>query len=50
MQQDPLVTISLHVRQSQLVRLDELATAEHTSRAELVREAIDLLLLRFERP
>jgi len=41
---DPLVTVSLHVRQSQLAELDELADAEHTSRAALVREAIDRLL------
>ncbi|HEX9871852.1 MAG TPA: ribbon-helix-helix domain-containing protein [Candidatus Tectomicrobia bacterium] len=41
---DPLVTVSLHVRQSQLAELDQLADAEHTSRAALVREAIDRLL------
>ena len=42
--EDPLVTVNLHVRQSQLAELDQQADAEHTSRAELVREAIDLLL------
>jgi hypothetical protein len=41
---DPLVTVSVHLRKSQLARLDQLANAEHTSRAALVREAIDLLL------
>lgn len=46
---DPLVTVNLHVRQSQLATLDQLADAEHTSRAELVREAIDLLLKRLKR-
>jgi hypothetical protein len=40
-----LVTVSLHVRQSQLAALDQLADAEHTSRAALVREAIDRLLI-----
>jgi len=47
---DPLVTVSLHLRKSQLTALDQLANAEHTSRAELVREAIDLLLKRLTRP
>jgi Ribbon-helix-helix protein, copG family len=41
---DPLVTVSLHVRKSQLAELDQLADAEHISRAALVREAIDRLL------
>ena len=41
---NPLVTVSLHVRKSQLAELDQLADAEHTSRAALVREAIDRLL------
>ena len=41
---DPLVTVSLHVRQGQRVALDQLAEAAHTSRAALVREAIDRLL------
>jgi metal-responsive CopG/Arc/MetJ family transcriptional regulator len=41
---DSLVTVSLHVRKSQLTELDQLADAEHTSRAALVREAIDRLL------
>jgi hypothetical protein len=41
---DPLVTVSLHVRQSQLAELDQLEDAEHTSRASLVREATDRLL------
>jgi predicted transcriptional regulator len=36
--------VSLHVRQSQLTALDQLADAAHTSRAALVREAIDRLL------
>ncbi len=43
-EEDPLVTVSLHLRKSQLAALDQLANAEHTSRAEFVREAIDLLL------
>ena len=41
---DPLVTVNLHVRKSQLAVLDDLASAERTSRAELIRRAIDLLL------
>jgi metal-responsive CopG/Arc/MetJ family transcriptional regulator len=41
---DPLVSVSLHVRKSQLAELDQLADAERTSRAALVREAIDRLL------
>ncbi len=45
-EEDPLVTVSVHLRKSHLVALDQLAGAEHTSRAELVREAIDLLLKR----
>jgi Ribbon-helix-helix protein, copG family len=48
-EEDPLVTISLHVRKSQLAALDQLADAEHTSRAALVREAIDRLLTRLKR-
>jgi Ribbon-helix-helix protein, copG family len=48
--EDPLVTVSVHLRQSQLALLDHLADEEHTSRAELVREAIDLLLTRLTRP
>jgi hypothetical protein len=44
-----LVTVSIHLRKSQLAALDRLADAEHTSRAELVREAIDLLLKRLKR-
>jgi predicted transcriptional regulator len=43
------VTVSLHVRQSQLAELDQLADAEHISRAALVREAIDRLLTRLKR-
>jgi hypothetical protein len=43
-QDDPLVTVSLHVRKSQLAELDQRADAERTSRAALVREAIDRLL------
>jgi metal-responsive CopG/Arc/MetJ family transcriptional regulator len=46
---DPLVTVSLHVRKSQLAELDQLADAEHTSRAALVREAIDRLLRHLKR-
>jgi hypothetical protein len=46
---DPLVTVSLQVRQSQLAALDQLADAERTSRAALVREAIALLLTRLQR-
>ena len=49
-EEDPLVTVSVHVRKSQLTALDQLADAEHTSRAELVREAIDHLLTRLKRP
>ena len=49
-EEDPLVTVNLHVRQSQLATLDQLADAERTSRAELVREAIDRLLKRLKRP
>jgi metal-responsive CopG/Arc/MetJ family transcriptional regulator len=45
-----LVTVSVHVRKSQLTELDQLADAEHTSRAELVREAIDHLLTHLKRP
>jgi metal-responsive CopG/Arc/MetJ family transcriptional regulator len=41
--------VNLHVRKSQLSELDQLADAEHTSRAELVRRAIDLLLKRLKR-
>jgi hypothetical protein len=40
----------VHLRKSQLATLDQLADAGHTSRAELVREAIDLLLERLKRP
>jgi hypothetical protein len=48
--EDPLVTISLHVRQGQRAALDQLAEAAHTSRAVVVREAIDRLLTRLNRP
>jgi hypothetical protein len=48
-EEDPLVTVSLHLRKSQLAALDQLANAEHTSRAELVREAVDFLLRRLKR-
>ncbi|HEX2276456.1 MAG TPA: ribbon-helix-helix protein, CopG family [Candidatus Tectomicrobia bacterium] len=41
--------MSLHLRKSQLTALDQLADAEHTSRAELVREAVNLLLGRLKR-
>jgi hypothetical protein len=47
---DPLVTVSLHVRKSQLTELDQLADAAHTSRAALVREAIDGLFTRLKHP
>ena len=47
---DPLVTVSLHGRQSHLAALDQRADAAHTSRAALVREAIDRLLTRLKRP
>jgi predicted transcriptional regulator len=40
--------VSLHVRKSQLSGLDHLADAAHTSRAALVREAIDRLLTRLK--
>jgi Ribbon-helix-helix protein, copG family len=46
---DPLVTVSLHVRKSQLAELDQLADAERTSSAALVREAIDQLLKGLKR-
>jgi hypothetical protein len=39
----------VHLRKSQLAAVDQLADAEHISRAELVREAIDLLLKRLKR-
>jgi hypothetical protein len=41
--------VSLHVRKSQLTGLDQLADAGHTSRAALVREAIDRLLTHMKR-
>jgi hypothetical protein len=47
--EDPLVTVSLQVRQRQLAALDQRADAAHTSRAALVREAIDGLLTRLQR-
>jgi metal-responsive CopG/Arc/MetJ family transcriptional regulator len=47
---DPLVTVSLHVRKSQLAELDRLADAQRTSRAALVRDAIDRLLTQLNRP
>ena len=48
-EEDPLVTVSMHLRKSQLAILDQLADEDHTSRAELVREGIDLLLKRLTR-
>jgi Arc/MetJ-type ribon-helix-helix transcriptional regulator len=45
-----LVIVSVHLWKSQLAMLDQSADEEHTSRAELVREAIDLLLKRLKRP
>jgi hypothetical protein len=44
------VTVSMHLRKSQLAGLDQLADAVHISRAALVREAIDRLLTRLTRP
>jgi predicted transcriptional regulator len=41
--------VNLHVRKSQLAELDQLADAEHTSRAALVREAIGRLLKGLKR-
>jgi hypothetical protein len=46
--EDPLVTVSLQVRQGQRAALDQLADTAHTSRAALVREAIDRLLWRLK--
>jgi metal-responsive CopG/Arc/MetJ family transcriptional regulator len=46
---DPLVTVSVHLRKSQLTQLDQRADAEHTSRAALVREAIAQLLTHLKR-
>jgi metal-responsive CopG/Arc/MetJ family transcriptional regulator len=48
--EDPLVTVTVHLRKNQLTALDQLADEEHTSRAELVRGAIDLLLTRLKHP
>jgi hypothetical protein len=48
-QEDPLVTVSLQVRQGQRAALDQLAEAAPTSRAAVVREAIDRLLTRLAR-
>jgi Ribbon-helix-helix protein, copG family len=48
-EEDPLVTVSLHLRKRQLAALDQLADAVHTSRAALVREAIDGLLTHLQR-
>jgi hypothetical protein len=45
---DPLATVSLHVRRSQLTELDQLGAVSHTSRATMVREAIDRLLTRLQ--
>jgi hypothetical protein len=45
---DPLVTVSLQVRQGQRLALDQLADTAHMSRAALVREAIDRLLTRLK--
>ena len=47
---DPLVTVSMHLRQGQLAERDQLADAAHTSRAALVREAIDGRLTHLKRP
>jgi hypothetical protein len=43
------VTVSVHLRKSQLTQLDQRADAEHTSRAALVREAIAQLLTHLKR-
>jgi len=48
-QDDLLITVSLHVRKRQLTELDQLAAGAHTSRAALVREAIDRLLKGLKR-
>jgi metal-responsive CopG/Arc/MetJ family transcriptional regulator len=48
-EEDPLVTVNVHLRKSQLAALDQLADAARRSRAELVREAIDHLLKRLKR-
>jgi hypothetical protein len=44
------VAVSLQVRQGQLAALDQRADAAHTSRAALVREAIDGLLTCLKGP
>ena len=44
------MTVSLQVRQGQRAAPDQLAEAAHTSRAAVVREAIDRLLTRLNRP
>jgi len=46
--EDPLVTVSLQVRHGQRAALDQLADSAHSSRAALVREAIDRLLTRLK--
>ena len=46
--EDPLVTVSLQVRQGQRAALDQFADTAHTSRAAVVREAIDRLLTRLK--
>jgi Ribbon-helix-helix protein, copG family len=46
---DPLVTVSLHLRKRQLTALDQRADAARTSRAALVREAINRLLTHLKR-
>lgn len=43
------MTVSLQVRQGQRAALHQLAEAAHTSRAAVVREAIDRLLTRLAR-
>jgi hypothetical protein len=45
--EDPLVTVSVHLRKSQLATLDQLADTEHTSRAELVRAVLSMRAWRF---
>jgi hypothetical protein len=48
--EDPLVIVSLQLRKRQLAALDQGAAAAHTSRAALVREAIDGWLTYLKHP
>jgi hypothetical protein len=47
---DPRLSVSLHVQKSHLTKLDQLADAAHMSRAALMREVIDRLLTRLKHP